>query len=167
MHETNQQLRKVKVEGGNLKFNAAHFITFGGESERLHGHNYSVQVEMEGTLNRDSLVFDFSILKRLTREVCERINHHFILPLRNPNLECRELPAEWEIHFAQKRYILPREDVIALSIENSTAECLAEYICGELRAALSAHDISNVHTLQVGVAEAPTQVAYYQVKLDQ
>jgi 6-pyruvoyltetrahydropterin/6-carboxytetrahydropterin synthase len=158
-------MRKVKVEGGNLKFNAAHFITFGGGAERLHGHNYSVQVEIEGILNQDGLVFDFSILKRITREVCERINHHFILPLRNPNLVCSELPDEWEIHFRQKRYLLPREDVIALSIDNSTAECLAEYICGEVRVALADHDISNIHSLLVGVAEAPTQVAYYQVKL--
>jgi 6-pyruvoyl-tetrahydropterin synthase len=157
--------RKVKVEGGNLKFNAAHFITFGGAAERLHGHNYTVQVEMEGTLNCDSLVFDFSVLKRLTREICERINHHFILPLRNPNLTWRELPDEWEIHFGQKRYLLPREDVIALPIENSTAECLAEYICDELRSALASYDSSNIHSLLVGVAEAPTQMAYYQVVL--
>jgi 6-pyruvoyltetrahydropterin/6-carboxytetrahydropterin synthase len=159
-------MRKVRVEGGNLKFSAAHFITSGGEAERLHGHNYSVQVELEGMLNQDSLVFDFSILKRLTREICERINHHFILPVRNPNLKWRELPGEWEIHFGSKRYILPREDVLALSIENSTAECLAEYICGELRAALGAYNISHIHTLLVGVAEAPTQVGYYQVRLD-
>lgn len=168
MHEANEQeLRRVRVEGGNLKFNAAHFITFGGAAERLHGHNYSVLVEMEGTLNQDSLVFDFSILKRLTREICERINHHFILPLRNPNLLCRELQSEWEIHFGGKRYILPSEDVIALSIENSTAECLAEYISSELRASLSAYDVSNIKSLLVGVAEAPTQMAYYQVRLSQ
>lgn len=160
-----QALRKVKVEGGTLKFSAAHFITFGGEAERLHGHNYNVQVEMEGTLTSDSLVFDFSILKQLTRAVCERINHHFILPLRNPNLECRELSDAWEIHFARKCYILPREDVVALSIENSTAECLAEYICKELHAALATYDTSHIRSLLVGVAEAPTQVAYYQMKV--
>ena len=45
-HETT--LRKVKVEGGNLKFSAAHFITYGGKCERLHGHNYGVLVEMDG-----------------------------------------------------------------------------------------------------------------------
>ncbi len=44
-------LRKVRVEGGYLRFSAAHFITFGGKCERLHGHNYGVQVEAEGELN--------------------------------------------------------------------------------------------------------------------
>ena len=45
-----QIMRKVKVEGGNLRFSSAHFITFGGKCERLHGHNYGVLVEIEGTL---------------------------------------------------------------------------------------------------------------------
>ncbi|MBV9711092.1 MAG: 6-carboxytetrahydropterin synthase, partial [Ktedonobacteraceae bacterium] len=37
-------MRKVKIEGGYLRFSAAHFITFGGRCERLHGHNYGVLV---------------------------------------------------------------------------------------------------------------------------
>ncbi len=121
-------LRKVKVEGGNLKFSAAHFITYGGKCERLHGHNYGVLVEMEG-----------------------------------PHLEFGELANEWEILFGEKRYVFPRADVVELPIDNSTAERLAEYICGELRTALSAYDISNVQSITVGVEEAPTQMAYYRV----
>lgn len=157
------EARKVKVEGGTLKFNAAHFITFGGESERLHGHNYTLSIEMVGSLNEDRLVFDFSIIKKLAREICDRLDHHFILPLGNPHLRVRELSDGWQIHFQQKRYIFPREDVIALTIDNSTAECLAEYVANELLAALSSYDISNIRSLTVGVAEAPTQIAYYSV----
>ncbi|GAC1567197.1 MAG: 6-pyruvoyl tetrahydropterin synthase family protein [Ktedonobacteraceae bacterium] len=157
--------RKVKVEGGNLKFSAAHFITFGGKCERLHGHNYGVRVEMEGTLNEDKLVFDFTIIKKLTREICQRLNHRFLLPLHNPHLELQELPEEWEIRFGEKRYIFPRADVIELPIDNSTAERLAEYICGELRSAFSGYDITNVQSIMVGVEEAPTQMAYYRVSL--
>ncbi len=157
-------LRKVKVEGGNLKFSAAHFITYGGKCERLHGHNYGVLVEMEGTLNEDKLVFDFTIIKKLTREICQRLNHRFLLPMRNPHLEFGELANEWEILFGEKRYVFPRADVVELPIDdNSTAERLAEYICDELRTALSAYDISNVQSITVGVEEAPTQMAYYRV----
>ncbi|HKV56803.1 MAG TPA: 6-carboxytetrahydropterin synthase [Ktedonobacteraceae bacterium] len=158
--------RKVKVEGGNLKFSAAHFITFGGKCERLHGHNYGVLVEMEGTLNEDKLVFDFTIIKRLTREICQRLNHRFLLPMNNPHLELKELPDEWEIRFGEKRYIFPRADVVELPIDNSTAERLAEYICGELRSALAAYSIGNVQSIMVGVEEAPTQMAYYRMALD-
>ncbi|MGH2480876.1 MAG: 6-pyruvoyl trahydropterin synthase family protein, partial [Ktedonobacteraceae bacterium] len=90
-------VRKVKVEGGYLRFSSAHFITFGGKCERLHGHNYGVLVELEGTLGEDRLVFDFTILKQLTREICRRLNHRFLLPMHNPHLELIELEESWEI----------------------------------------------------------------------
>ena len=159
--ENSTVLRKVKVEGGYLRFSAAHFITFGGKCERLHGHNYGVLVELEGTLGEDKLVFDFTILKQLTREICRRLNHHFLLPLHNPHLQISEQESELEIRFGQKRYIFPREDVIALEIDNSTAERLAEYICQELQRGLASHSTANLHTITVGVEEAPTQMAYY------
>src|SRR5256884_6265536 len=94
-HETT--LRKVKVEGGNLKFSSAHFITYGGKCERLHRHNYGVLVEIEGALNEDNLVFDFTVLKRLTREICQKLNHRLLLPLHNPHLPLAATPAAWEI----------------------------------------------------------------------
>ena len=155
-------MRKVKVEGGYLRFSSAHFITFGGKCERLHGHNYGVLVEIEGELGDDKLVFDFTILKRLAREICRRLNHRFLLPLHNPHLELIPLPEAWEIHFQEKRYVFPRADVVELSIDNSTAERLAEYICGELCNMLAEYDTARLHTIMVGVEEAPTQMAYYQ-----
>ncbi len=158
-------MRKVKVEGGNLKFSSAHFITFGGKCERLHGHNYGVLVEIVGELSEDKVVFDFTILKRLTREICQRLNHRFLLPLHNPHLELTASEDEWEVRFQNKRYVFPRADVVELPIDNSTAERLAEYICGELRKMLAEHDLSRLHTITVGVEEAPTQMAYYQTYL--
>ena len=156
-----QILRKVKVEGGYLRFSSAHFITYGGKCERLHGHNYGVLVEVEGTLNDDKLVFDFTILKRLTREICHTLNHRFLLPLHNSHLQLAESPDAWEIQFQDKRYVFPKTDVVALAIDNSSAERLAEYICDELCTMLAEYNTSNVHTLMVGVEEAPTQMAYY------
>lgn len=154
-------VRKVRVEGGYLRFSAAHFITFGGKCERLHGHNYGVLVELEGTLGEDKLVFDFTILKKLTRELCRRLNHRFLLPGYNPHLQIEEREDAWEIRFGEKRYLFPREDVMVLPIDNSTAERLAEYLCLELRKELAGYAPSNLQTIMVGVQEAPTQIAYY------
>ena len=155
-------MRKVKVAGGYLRFSAAHFITFGGKCERLHGHNYGVLVEVEGELNDDKLVFDFTILKRLTREICQQLNHRFLLPLQNPHLDLISSAETWEIRFQGKRYVFPRADVVGLPIDNSTAERLAEYICSELCKMLAEYDTSRLSTIMVGVEEAPTQMAYYQ-----
>ena len=154
-------MRKVKIEGGYLRFSAAHFITFGGRCERLHGHNYGVLVEIERELGSDKLVFDFTILKRLTREICRRLNHHFLLPLHNPHLQLTLIENAWEIRFQEKRYLFPRADVIELPIDNSTAERIAEYICNELLKALAEYETSHLHTIMVGVEESVTQMAYY------
>lgn len=158
-------LRKVKVEGGSLNFSSAHFITYGGKCERLHGHNYGVLVEIEGTLNKDKMVFDFTVLKRLTRDICQRLDHRFLLPMHNPHLGLQELSAAWEVRFGERRYVFPRSDVVELPIDNSTAERLAEFICNELRTELAAYDTANLHTIMVGVEEAPTQMGYYRVAL--
>lgn len=162
---SDQVMRKVKVEGGNLRFSSAHFITYGGKCERLHGHNYGVLVEIEGTLNDDKLVFDFIVLKQLTREICSRLNHRFLLPMHNPHLALKELPDAWEVRFGEKRYVFPRADVVELPVDNSTAELLAEYICSELRAGLAAYNTANLQTIMVGVEEAPTQMAYFRTSL--
>lgn len=154
-------VRKVRVEGGYLRFSSAHFITFGGKCERLHGHNYGVLVELEGTLGEDKLVFDFTVLKKLTRQLCRRLNHRFLLPASNPHLQIAEQEDAWEIRFGTKRYLLPREDVVVLPIDNSTAERLAEYLCLELRQELAAYAPFNLQSILVGVEEAPTQIAYY------
>jgi 6-pyruvoyl tetrahydropterin synthase/QueD family protein len=153
--------RKVKIEGGYLRFSAAHFITFGGKCERLHGHNYGVLVEIEGELGNDKLVFDFSILKRLTREICRHLNHHFLLPMHNPHLQLHLEENAWEIRFQDKRYLFPSVDVIELPIDNSTAERIAEYICSELLNALAEYDTAHLYTIMVGVEESATQMAYY------
>jgi 6-pyruvoyl tetrahydropterin synthase/QueD family protein len=155
-------LRKVRVEGGNLKFSSAHFITYSGKCERLHGHNYGVLVEVEGELGEDQVVFDFTVLKRLTREICQQLDHRFLLPLQNPRLELIASPDTWEIRYQEKRYVFPRVDVVELPIENSTAELLAEYICNQLCTRLATYDTHSLQRITVGVEEAPTQMAYYE-----
>ncbi len=139
--------RKVKIEGGYLRFSAAHFITFGGKSERLHGHNYGVLVEIEGELGKDKLVFDFTILKRLPREICRHLNHHFLLPMHNPHLQLHLEENTWEIRFQDKRYLFPRIDVVELPMDHSTAERIAKYICSELLKALAEYDTANLPSL--------------------
>jgi 6-pyruvoyltetrahydropterin/6-carboxytetrahydropterin synthase len=158
--------RKVKIEGGYLKFSSAHFITYKGNCERLHGHNYAVQVEIEGELGQDKLVFDFTELKQITREICRMLDHRFLLPLYNPHFQLTVTEHEWELLYGDRRYVFPRSDVAELPIDNSTSERLAEYICAELRRRLAeCCDLSNLHSITVGVAETPMQMAFYQTSL--
>ncbi len=151
---------RVVVEQGNLRFSAAHFILFAGKCERLHGHNYGVSVELEGELTRDRYVFDFVALKQIMRRICDALDHRFLLPELSEDFSIRRTEDEWEIHFEDRRYVLPAADVLPLPVDSITAERLAEYICAQLIAALGEYDVSHLTAITVGVEEAPGQTAF-------
>lgn len=152
---------KVIVEGGNLRFGAAHFITMSGKCERLHGHNYGVSAIVEGPLSADSYVIDFGILKHALRDICEVLDHRFLLPLKNELFTIRESDNHWEIRYGDRRYLFPSCDVLTLPLDNVTAERLAEYICSLLVERLKPLLQGKAVRLSVGVEEAPGQTAWY------
>jgi 6-pyruvoyl-tetrahydropterin synthase len=156
---------KVIVAKGNINFAASHFITFGGKCELLHGHNYGLSLEVEGPLTPDSYVFDFVILKKIARDVCEPLDHRFLLALKNPHLKLQQREGQWEVCFKDYRYVLPVDDVNPLPIDNVTAERLAEYIWGETAQKLRELGAKNLVTLTVGIEESPGQAAYYREML--
>ena len=154
--------RKVTVERNRLRFAAAHFATFRGECEPLHGHNYDVFVEVEGDLTEDAWVLDFSELKALTKEQCDRLDHKFILQRESRVLRIQEHAESWEIAFGERqRYVFPKSDVCALPIDNSTAERLAEWLAGELRRELLSRGATHLTRITVGVEEMPGQAGWF------
>ena len=59
----------VRITKDYLVFSAAHFITYAGDiCERLHGHNYRVQAELEGPLDENQYVIDFIVLRDTLKE---------------------------------------------------------------------------------------------------
>lgn len=154
---------RITLERNTLRFSAAHFTTFGGECEPLHGHNYDVIVEIEGELTEDSWVLDFVEAKRIVAAICKELDHRFILPLDNESLAITERDAEYEIWAAKRRYVLPKSDVAALPIDNSTAERLAEWLASRLFGELQSGGASNIRQIAVGVEEAPGQAGWYEM----
>lgn len=76
-------------------FSASHQLrNYNGKCEHLHGHNFGVSVEVEGTELDPSveILFDFGELKRLTREAVKALDHKHLNELpafveRNPSSE--------------------------------------------------------------------------------
>lgn len=75
-------------------FAAAHALrNYRGKCENLHGHNYRVQVKVSGPeLDDAGMLVDFGDLKRLLRDVTDRLDHqnlNEILPFDtlNPSAE--------------------------------------------------------------------------------
>ncbi|HLF77354.1 MAG TPA: 6-carboxytetrahydropterin synthase [Dehalococcoidia bacterium] len=150
---------QVRVE--NIGFVAGHFATFGGSCEPLHGHNYEVAAEVEGTLSEDSWVVNFITLKNLLRDASSKLDHRFMLQRDSRILEIDETETAWKVKTpAGTGYVLPRTDVVALPIDNTTAERLAKWFCDGMWSKLAARS-ANMDSLTVEVWEGPGQRASY------
>ncbi len=151
----------VTVTKDYLVFCAAHFITFGGECETLHGHNYRVTVKIEGTPDANHYVFDFVTLKNIAREECNRLDHRMLLPTENPHLAITVQNGAVAVRFRDRVYQFPEADVVLLPIPNTTAEMLARYLAGRLRAHPLIAGAPNLEVLEVEVEESFGQAARY------
>jgi len=152
---------KITVERNTLRFASAHFATFEGQCEPLHGHNYALIVEVEGELTDDNLIVDFGALKEIARSICKELDHKFLLQRDSKVLQMDEGMSNWKVRFLERGWVFPKSDVLALPIDNTTAERLAEYIGGRLRAALDERGASNVSAITVGVEEMPGQTGWW------
>jgi 6-pyruvoyl-tetrahydropterin synthase len=153
----------ITVAKENLKFSAAHFIAYPGFREPLHGHNYQVGVHVEGNLAGTGYVIDFGLIKKLTKEIVDRLDERTIIPERSDCLRIdRPSRDRVRIVYEHDEMILPARDVFLAPIVHSSAEELARYILGELALALRARGaLATVVAMEVSVAEGPGQAAIY------
>jgi 6-pyruvoyl-tetrahydropterin synthase len=158
-------MRRINVDGPQLRFAAAHFTTSGGQCEPLHGHNYAVAAQVEGDLTSDSWLLDFGEIRRIVAALCQEVDHTFLLPTENHHLTVQCADGHYNIAFGDRRYVIPESDVRALPIDNSTAERLAEWLAGCLAADLSAHGATNLSSLTLTVEETPGQSASFTLSL--
>ena len=150
---------QVRVE--NIHFDAAHFATYGGRCEPLHGHSYQVAAEVEGDLTEDSWVVDFTRLKAILRQVCEEIDHKMLLQTQSRVLKIESSPEVWRVETPNgASYAFPSSDVADLPIDNTTAERLAEWLSGRVWEALAQRN-SRIQSVNVEVWEGPGQRAAY------
>lgn len=94
------------------EISSAHVLRgYAGACERVHGHNFRVEVEVEGEdLDDVGMAIDFYELERLTHEILAPYDHRLL------------------------------NDVAPFTEVNPTAENIAGHVFGALRAALGARD---------------------------
>jgi len=153
----------VHVAKENLKFSAAHFIAYPGFREPLHGHNYQVGVRVEGRLTGTGYVVDFGLIKKLTREIVDRLDEHTIIPARSDCLTIgRPAPGKILVRYEEDEFVFPEGDVFLAPVVHSSAEEFARYIWDELWSALADRNATaEVTAMEISVAEGPGQSAIY------
>ncbi len=139
-----------------LVFSAAHFITFNGNiCERLHGHNWRMDVSVSGDLDENGYVFDFIALRDACQTIVAELDHRVLLPANHSaihvqtSLDGREVTCR----FGDRRWVFPQEDCCILPIANTTAELIAEWAAERLTTALKLGNLQNLKELKVSIEE--------------
>ncbi len=155
----------VRLEKEYHVFSAAHFITYNGNiCERLHGHNWGVNVEVHGPLDENRYVIDFIALRDRIREITNELDHRMLLPTGHPSIKVDAGEQEVEVAFEDRRWVFPREDCVLLPIDNTTAELIAHYIGGRLLEALAAAGQQPPELLRVEVDENHGQLGVCELR---
>jgi 6-pyruvoyltetrahydropterin/6-carboxytetrahydropterin synthase len=150
----------IDLEKEYFKVSAAHFLIFpDGTAERLHGHNYRVRVRLGAELSPFGLVLDFKQVKPVVREICDRLDEHWLVPGKHAELRVHARPdGTTEVRYRERVYSAPTEDVLVLPINNTSSENLAAWFGRELSTELARRfpDVPVTH-LSVGVEETTGQ----------
>ena len=146
-------------------FCAGHFITLADDlCESVHGHNWTVGVDVEGPPGTHGMVVDFIALRDALSEIVARLDHRMLLPTRNDHLRVATGPgpggrAETTVTFRDRRWVFPADECVLLPVANTTAEWIARWIGGELRGLLAARGLPDPGVLRVEVDECLGQSA--------
>lgn len=113
-------------------FSAAHQLrNYGGKCERMHGHNWKVQVHVVAErLNELDLAMDFHDLKRITEEAISPLDHSFL------------------------------NEIFPFTEKNPSSENIAKWIFDTLKKKIDTED-DNIHLTAVTVWESETASATY------
>ena len=112
-----------------LTFSCAHFVIGENFYEPLHGHNYKILINVNGTQGKDNMVIDFHDIKKILKPFIDSLDHYVLVPSNNKFLEITEKDEQViiKIPHLDKEYELPKSDVVLLPIENTTVEEISHY----------------------------------------
>ncbi len=156
----------IHVTKENLKFSAAHFIAYPGFREPLHGHNYQVGIRLEGDLAATGYVLDFGIVKRVAKEIVNRLDERTLIPADSDCLKIEQRGDSVAIRYDRDEFVLPSSDVCLLPIVHSSTEELARFLWHRLTEELQTLSaLAGVTAIEVSVAEGPGQAAIYRQEI--
>ncbi len=122
-------LTTIEISKEDIKFSAAHFTVFNAtERERLHGHNYAVQLAVTAPVGEDGICFSYKDIKTRLRELCARLDEYTLIPQLSPYLRIEEDGEFYTVWFNGEEIPLLKSDTLLLPIRNSTVEEFARYL---------------------------------------
>jgi 6-pyruvoyltetrahydropterin/6-carboxytetrahydropterin synthase len=151
---------EVHIKKEALKFSAAHMTVFAdGTKESLHGHNYTTEVTLELRSTQLDTLVSFSYFKGLVDQICSEWNTKLLLASRCKFFQIlHNSNNELEFMLCNKRYVVPKEDVVFLDTDNISVECLSEVFLNNFLAILDQSLIGKlILGIQIRIEETPGQ----------
>lgn len=161
-------IHRVRLRKAVHVFSAGHFITLNDTlCEPIHGHNWTVAVDVDGPLDAHGMVVDFIALRDAVTAIVQSLDHRMLLPTANPLLAVSHEPgpgggSEVIIRFQQRRWVFPADECVLMPVVNTTAELLAGWIGEQLMSHLDKAGQPLPGSLQVEVDECLGQSGCWQ-----
>lgn len=163
MTKTSLQLAKQ-----NFKFSSAHFLIFDEKNaERMHGHNYRVEVEIrvpaEEEASSRGYFIDFNVFKKYIKSALDRWDERVLLPGLQPEMKFEEKTAGiLEVRFRDRFYAFPTNEVVRLPVNNTSVEQLSKLLAEDFHRQFKQYGITH---LTVSVEETPGQGAATSIEM--
>lgn len=131
MQELNHKILRLTKE--NLKFSSAHFLIFDeNRAERLHGHNYRVQVAVKirwSDFASQGYGVDFGVLKKIIKDQVDLWDERVLLPSLRSDMKFQAQGKSLDLKFRDRHYVFPSDEVVLLPILNTSVELLSGLLC--------------------------------------
>jgi len=151
---------EVRLRKAVHVFSAGHFITLTDDlCEPVHGHNWTVAIDVAGSPDAHGMVVDFIALRDAVTAVLARLDHRMLLPATNPWLEVATGPgphghAETVVTFrGRRRWVFPADECMVMPVANTTAEWIARWIGHAVCEALGSAGHAVPRSIRVAVDE--------------
>jgi len=149
----------VVIDGwrSNIRFSSAHIIHEYEKCGRLHGHTYAIHVKIFGEPDEKGIIIDFSILKKILRDITNDLDHKLLIPNKSKILKINKEKNNILIKGLGKEFSIPESDCFLLPIKSTSAENLSDYIFNRLIKDLPVSN--NIKKIELGVDEGYGQGA--------
>ncbi len=144
----------------NLAWSSGHYVPDNIKCKRLHGHDYSIDINISGIpLRENGMTLDFTIIKEIIRPLIGKMDHRFIVPendLRenSKNNNILDVYVNGEYKASMKK-----EEVFVFEYEVASAEYIAKYFHKKISEELK-KEINNFY-LKIKVHEGLGNIAIY------
>lgn len=149
---------RLEINGWSSKitFSATHIIPGHVKCGRLHGHDYAINMIIEGDIGPDGVIMDFISVKEFLRGIASELDHRVIVPRKDPGVKVTKDLVVFEAKGKEFRF--PRSDCVLLDIVVASAETLAEFVLARVLEKVEFPE--NVKRIEIGVDEGRGQGAW-------